>query len=80
MKYPIHIFYSSSEFIQYIPTYYTFYSFNRLADLVQLGEPTFNSEKINKGIEALPRSLQLLSAAVKVLNDSIVKEILSEYH
>ena len=51
----------------------------RLAELVQLGEPTFNSEEINKGIQALPKSLQLLSASVKVLNDSIVKEILGKY-
>ena len=52
----------------------------RLREIVEVGEPLFESEEINNGIQAVPNALDLLSASVKVLNNSLVREILGTWN
>ena len=52
--------------------------FERLEEIVAIGEPLFNSEDIIDGIKALPDALTFLNAAVKVLNNSVIEKILSK--
>ena len=43
-----------------------------------LGEPIFNDDKIQRGLESLPKALDVMKAAVKILNNSDIMEILGK--
>ena len=44
-----------------------------------LGEPIFNDDKIQRGLESLPKALDVMKAAVKILNNSYILEILGKF-
>lgn len=48
-------------------------------DIVLSGEPLFNSNEVKDGILALPQALTFLSAAVKVMDDPFIQEILGKF-
>lgn len=54
------------------------YNNSKFRDLLVLGEPIFNDDKIQRGLESLPKALDVLKAAVKILNNSDIMEILDE--
>merc|ERR1712018_554808 len=67
-------FYKSEE-QEEIPT---LYNNSKFRDLLVLGEPVFNDDKIQRGLESLPKALDVMKAAVKILNNSYILEILDE--
>lgn len=47
-------------------------------DIVLAGEPLFNSNEVKEGILVFPQALEFLSAAVRVMDDSFIQEILGK--
>ena len=48
-------------------------------ELLTMAEPMFNDDIVRNGIEALPMAMKLLKGAVKVLNDTSLKDILGTF-
>ena len=48
-------------------------------ELIDNHHPIFDSKEVLEGIEALPKGLELINAAVKVLNNTWIQDILGEF-
>ena len=58
-----------------IPTFHE----SKFEELIDNTQPIFDSKEVLEGIEALPKGLKLINAAVKVLNNSWIQDILGEF-
>ena len=54
------------------------YNGSDFKELVTMAEPIFKDDIVRNGIEALPMAMKLMKGAVKVLNDTFLKEILGK--
>ena len=57
-----------------IPTFHE----SKFEELVENSQPIFDNKEVLEGIEALPKGVELISAAVKVLNNTWIQNILSK--
>ena len=54
------------------------YNGSDFKELLSMAEPVFNDDIVRNGIEALPMAMKLMKGAVKVLNDTSLKDILGK--
>ena len=54
------------------------YNGSDFKELLTMAEPMFNDDIVRNGIEALPMAMKLMKGAVKVLNDTSLKDILGK--
>ena len=57
-----------------IPTY----NGSNFKELLTLAKPVFNDDIVRNGIEALPMAMKIMKGAVKVLNNTFLKDILGK--